>query len=666
MEHTLIKENSYDLDIVEILESKDEWKKALKSTYGRIKNTIGNKDCFDKIVRVKLKDCIVDMPIATIAINLMMWRPMIKFTMLPCEQTIFDCSNIRKSTIKNYFDNVYVRPLKSKVDIVDLNLELITSIEYLKRIVEDFGLILGITYNYYQLIQLSKENPRFGELINSSIPNGLQPKEIETYCKELLYETVEILSKSNTGFAPLLNSGAGININQLQELLVLIGNKPDLEGNTYPVPINTNIMIKGLNTPTHYMLDASGGRKALILNKKNVGNSGYFSRKLNLLNLDTTLDKNEKSDCRTNHYLEYYVMDRESLLRLEGRYYKESKSGEKLKCVTILDMHLVGQTIYLRSPIFCKGDKICRKCYGELYNINKAMNIGLLAATIISSRFTQNILSAKHTLLANSEELQFTKGYEDYFILDGTQLMLDYNNINNNNELFLSIPVSSLDVDVNEDVENSEDAAKFEEEITVDTLMITNIYDEVVFELKELNEIRLFISPYLKDAIDRKSKKKNGRINIPLIALSDVGEALGIFSVANNELTKTLNQVNKLIENEEHAGCSNITEMVALFNKLLIDGKIYAHLVHAEIICRNLMRDTKDITARPNLDTDNIQYQILTVKRAIMKNPSPFISISFEKVQEQFRNVATYKKRKSSVLDKLFISKINEYYNYKG
>ena len=661
MGQTLVKDNLYDLDMVEILESKDEWKQALKSTYGRIKEMIGDKDCFDTIVRVKLKDCIVDMPIATIAINLMMWRPMIKFTMLPTEQTIFDCSNIRKSTIKNYFDNVYVRPLKSKVNIVDLNLELITSIEYLKRIVEDFGLVLGITYNYYQLIQLSKRNPRFGELINSSIPSGLQPKEIETYCKELLNEIVEILSNSNTGFAPLLNSGAGINVIQLQELLALIGNKPDLEGNTYPVPINTNIMIKGLDTPTHYMLDASGGRKALILNKKNVGNSGYFSRKLNLLNLDTTLDKNEKSDCHTNHYLKYYIMDKESLLRLEGRYYKSNKN-EKLKCISILDKHLIGHTIYLRSPIFCKGDKICRKCYGELYNINKAMNIGLLAATIISSRFTQNILSAKHTLLANSEELQFTTGYEDYFILDGTQLMLDYNNINNNNELFLTIPISSLDVDVNEDIENSEDAAKFEEEITVDTLMITNSDGEIVFELRELNDIRLFISPYLKDAIDRKSKKRNGKLNIPLIALSDVGEALGIFSVANNELTKTLNQVNKLIENEEHAGCDNITDMVALFNKLLIDGKIYAHLVHAEIICRNLMRDTKDITARPNLNTDNPQYQILTVKRAIMKNPSPFISISFEKVQEQFRNVSTYKKRKSSVLDKLFIARIEEYY----
>ena len=127
-------------------------------------------------------------------------------------------------------------------------------------------------------------------------------------------------------------------------------------------------------------------------------------------------------------------------------------------------------------------------------------------------------------------------------------------------------------------------------------------------------------------------------------------------------LFRSLNQVNKLIENEEHAGCNNITEMVALFNKLLINGKIYAHLVHAEIICRNLMRDINDITARPDLEKENPQYQILTVKRAIMKNPSPFISISFEKVQEQFRNVATYKKRKSSVLDKLFISKINDYY----
>ena len=41
----------------------------------------------------------------------------------------------------------------------------------------------------------------------------------------------------------------------------------------------------------------------------------------------------------------------------------------------------VGQNVKLRSPLYCKGDKICSKCAGELFYKMGINNAGLLTST---------------------------------------------------------------------------------------------------------------------------------------------------------------------------------------------------------------------------------------------------------------------------------------------
>ena len=101
--------------------------------------------------------------------------------------------------------------------------------------------------------------------------------------------------------------------------------------------------------------------------------------------------------------------------------------------------------------------------------------------------------------------------------------------------------------------------------------------------------------------------------------------------------------------------------MIYRFNRLLIEGKIYSHLVHTQIICRNLIRSQRNILKRPDFEK-NEPYTILTVQRALMNHPSLFISLSYERVKEQFRNVLTFRKNKSSIIDKLFMLKYNQEY----
>lgn len=652
-------------DLEKILSSNKNWKKEFKETYGYIQSVIGLDNSLAKTVTITYSDTIIKMPLTHYVINLIMWRPCIKLNIQWDESFVFDCSNITQSVIKDYLDNVYIRPYRMKVDdIRTLNLEMAKVIEKLKLFCEDFGVILGITYNFYQLHELVKNNPRALELFNTKIPDGLQQSEIEDFAKEKLNELVDILKQSDTGFAPLLNSGAGINIGQLQELMVVIANKPDLNGNTYPVPINTNIMFGGLDKPSHYALDSSAGKKAMIMNKKYTGNSGYFARKLNLLNSDTVLDQHTE-DCGTKHLLPIKVVNKEILKRLEGRYYKSSKKSIILKVVKITDTFLIGKTIYLRSPIYCLGDKICKKCYGELYNINREINIGMIAATIINSRFTQNILSSKHLLKTKSMTITFDGKFYDYLSLTSNEISKK-DVVINEKDLYIHIKMSDIETDLMDEYDENDESVPLSiaEEVTCEKIYIcseVNGYINKLLKVKENNSMSLKCTEYMRKLIN-KYDRKNGIIMIPLDQI-DEDEVLFSIDVANHELTKTLNAVKNLLEKKEHLGCKSIREMAQKFNELLIDGKIYSHSVHAEIICRNLLRSTTDILERPDFSEKNPKYQILTLQKALMTNPSPIISLSYERLDAQLKTALTYRKFKPSILDKLFMAKYKEFYN---
>ena len=149
---------------------------------------------------------------------------------------------------------------------------------------------------------------------------------------------------------------------------------------------------------------------------------------------------------------------------------------------------------------------------------------------------------------------------------------------------------------------------------------------------------------------------------IPLSKINDDTDVIGTYDVSNFELTKTLNEVKGLLEREDHNGIKTIEDLVYRFNRLLIDGKIYLHLVHAEVICRNIIRNVHESTARPDFTKDKLEYNLLTVKKALMTNPSPLISLSFERVEEQLRSVLLFKKRKSSMIDRLFMLHYNDEY----
>ena len=110
--------------------------------------------------------------------------------------------------------------------------------------------------------------------------------------------------------------------------------------------------------------------------------------------MDLQISRTTK-DCHTTATTKFFVEDEECLRRIEGKYYKLKRMG-LLHRVSHTDTHLIGRTIYLRSAAKCKcKDGICHVCYGELSTINQNINVGIFGASAMTSRFTQNVLSAR-------------------------------------------------------------------------------------------------------------------------------------------------------------------------------------------------------------------------------------------------------------------------------
>ena len=72
----------------------------------------------------------------------------------------------------------------------------------------------------------------------------------------------------------VLRVKTGVKSKQLSEFAISEGLKPDLTGQTIPVPIQNSTLIRGADTPSYHYIDAMSSRKSLVMNKKTMGKAG--------------------------------------------------------------------------------------------------------------------------------------------------------------------------------------------------------------------------------------------------------------------------------------------------------------------------------------------------------------------------------------------------------
>lgn len=638
--------NKTRFDVHEIMATKKRFKQTFDMLYEYMKQGF-EEECVRKHPLIFSFDekTLHTMEVRHFIVNMDFWYPMtcIGISDKIDESFILDCSCLNKKQMMEYFNEHIIIPYRDYVSNSEMNQIFAETIYRLGQISLDFNEIMGISINIQFIIDLAKKNAEFNEYIHTKVEPGMQPIEIEHLQRDRMHKIIDIMKKYDNEIRPILNSGEGIKDKQLSEFMVIGGLKPDMNGNTIPTPIDTNFVVDGLNSVKNFFIDKQAGRKAVVANKTLMGNAGYFAAKIMKVTKDTRLN-NHIEECGTNHPILYHVKDKAHLKIIDHCFYFFEEEGpQNLRVVNRKDSWLIGKTIYLRLPVTCGlgQNQVCRHCYGEMYKVNgdEDFGQGSFGSAISANKYQQDTLSTKHIMTTNSVPIQFPPVFYEVFELEANLLKINPDKLEEPKRWTIIIDEERL-VEYDQVEFNSHTSQ----------IVIRDNFTKEEHVVEELNGSEIFL---YQDVINQFSHK-NKRIELDPSKLDDE-MYLGLIVVENNELTKPLKHMQRLLDTNDHLGCSTVDELVNKMADLMIEADMNVLLVHGCMTLKNLIRKRNNIYEYPDFSSWTEQdYVILKITDALVNNPSLTTGLSSQDLRKQFSDPATYRKHAKASTDVYF------------
>lgn len=568
------------------------------------------------------------------------------------EMVYFD--NITKSQIKQYVDRVFVNRFRKTMEFMSLNQTIDGAIGKF-RYLRNYQLYLANTVNIEDTIDLMKKYPEFNNTIHLDI-TGVPLEDVKEFGLKANDVQINYIKNSNHCLKDSFLTGEGINRKQFKEVQVNIGSKPDGQGTVFPTPIPTSFLNGGLNTITSLLEESSVGRVAQILQKRNVGKSGDFARKLGTNNQDTRLYPDPNYSCETKNLVPITISNSIKLKMCNMRYYRERRNGPEKLLDAQKDKHLIGKTLWFRSPITCAsaaaGYGICYKCYGDLAYVNRDINIGQIASELLSSIYTQTLLSAKHLLESAIIKMEWTEGFFDIFELFANSISLkDGMNYHGMTIIF--------------DKDNMYNDDEYDDMIYSDytTSFVVRFPNGNEIEMKTSALDNIYISTEMMNAIAANSISDSNLVEIDMESLASIPTLFAI-EIKNNELSNTMNKIKNLINNKSEIRKHTLDSLLNTFIDTNIAGNIVLNTVHFEVLIMNQCRSVDDIIEMPDWSKENEQCQILTLDDALANNRSVTVRLQHNNQQGMVKTLINPRLRdlrKPSVIDVYFMEQPQDF-----
>ena len=342
------------------------------------------------------------------------------------------------------------------------------------------------------------------------------------------------------------------------------------------------------------------------------------------------------------------IKNESTLKKLSFRYYRLHPQGMEFVLNSFTDKHLIGKTIYLRSPMTCssaaRGEGICYRCYGDISYTNNNVNIGKIAAEILSEQLTQRLLSAKHILEASIRKLKWCEHFNKFFILDGNLISID--------EDLEDLSNYSLVIDM--DAIDSDD--EYNDISYTSQVKVTDGFNEYDIYTEEMDKI--FINSdlliYIEDNYGQQSI-----VTIPFTQITN----LNLFNIIihNNDLMRALEEIEKTIDNTKITPSLDRHTLLQRFIDKIYEGGLNVSSIHLEVILSNQIRSSEDDLDTVDWGIVDPPYKVLTLKQSLKKHPSITTSLSYREISRQFADPLTYRKRKPSFMDLFFMLKPQEF-----
>ena len=527
-----------------------------------------------------------------------------------------DVSNINE--IEKYFDFCidYFGIQLNNID--NIGEVLVDIIDRLNSITCEMNKKFGPTFDLLTFIELADRNKEFAKILyepGSFIKenNGkVSPEEIVKHTHQIIKDVQRcIIEDDQNYFKNFITSGAGVNAKQLGQVVGYIGLKPDLKEKIIPKPIDTNFCL-GLRNITDYYINAVGCLKALITVKIQTKNSGYLTRKIEILLNDEFIA--DIDDCGTQHLLPFTINDKNNLIHSNNLYYSLKENGSNLKKIHGNDTDLIGKTIYLRTPLTCAcKEGICKKCYGDMYKFNENMNIGLIAALIITNMMTQTNLSVKHLLQA-IVLVTLRPELLKYFTVEINKLSIKDEYIDKISLAFNR----DIDFDVDSEGENKYQVRTIN---IVDNDELIEIENNILFDINpELNDL---LTSELDQDLDKYIIKGKKLKNLDYIFE---------YSVDNNSLSGPMLKLKELIEKNDFIKSHNAFELFYKVIETLQEGNSKTDYIHIAVLIKNLMKVNRELFKEkefPEVTMYSVPDAILYNSKSVSK------PLLFERIKDQ-------------------------------
>ena len=139
--------------------------------------------------------------------------------------------------------------------------------------------------------------------------------------------------------------------------------------------------------------------------------------------------------------------------------------------------------------------------------------------------------------------------------------------------------------------------------------------------------------------------------------------ALFIVEIKNNELSATMNKIEKLIDNKSVIAQYDRNSILREFIVTNIQGNIKLNAVHFEVLLMNQIRAYDDELEKPDWTKPNEAYQILTLSRSLSNNQSICVRLQSNKVSKTLNNPQNRFICKPAMSDIYFMEQPQEYLN---
>lgn len=609
-----------------------------------------------QIIKIKFRKAskkYTTMEIRHLLSNMILWKPFIEIDKVDVldESFIFDFSNFNIKSLQAYMNDVILK--NHDGDFASKNAAINDICHSITNISHAFCLLMGIGVSLYDIHQIELRNPEASEIMHGNIDVTQEPGEIEKELENRTKKLIDIITHDSVmnDMRPLFASGSGIKPAQFKELMVKIGFKADLSGNTIPIMINSSFLMDGLNKPSSYFINAMSGRKASLLSKISISRPGAFAKKLSQAVTSVGYLRNDNESCDTVTTIHYTINDDLFLKMLNGRMYYDSRG--KLKQLDYKrDKHLIGKTVEFRSPITCASDDgVCKCCYGHLFETNRSMfSPGVLASLKLTEGLSQGVLSAKHSQTTHSNAISFNNSFNDIFETVSTDITLR-NDSMIDDVLYIKIP--------NVFTEELDDSEFY----YVESFDVIDDSKKVLYHIAEDNGAKLYLSEALVSKYKSfKAKKAYDACIIPLDDIDD-DENLFTIEVKNQELTDPIKIFEGILNRKDHMGCKTISELCQKFAESLITIGTTYDLVHMEMLIRSIIRKKSNILEYPDFSAAGNPYdwQIIRLNEALYYNPSALVSMPYGYLRKQLLSTELYEKSAPSHLDALFIPNLSQY-----